>query len=125
MALVFMTKRVQLSATALKTLICKVNNIYYLVTKAPVSGVGYGTGSEHLVTEVALEARKMGKHKDLCDFDEGQIVMVRPPGQSISITTGLVGCFHHAVVTNYLKWSKEGQLVKQQQGHGHPVSSEG
>ncbi|ROL47351.1 hypothetical protein DPX16_16939 [Anabarilius grahami] len=39
----------------------------------------------------------MGKRKDLIEFDEGQIVMARRLGQSISKTTALVGCSRSAV----------------------------
>ncbi|MCI4382235.1 hypothetical protein PGIGA_G00012650 [Pangasianodon gigas] len=55
--------------------------------------------------------RKMGKRKDLSDFDEGQIVMSRRLGQSVSKAAGLVGCSQYAVVRTYQKWSKEGQPV--------------
>ena len=40
----------------------------------------------------------MGKHKDVSDFDKGQIVMARLLGQSISKTAALVGCPQSAVV---------------------------
>ncbi|KAK3511192.1 hypothetical protein QTP70_032230, partial [Hemibagrus guttatus] len=61
-------------------------------------------------------AGKMGKSKDLCKFDEGQIVMARPLDQSISKTAALVGCSRSAVVSIYQKWSKEGTVVNRQQG---------
>lgn len=48
-----------------------------------------------------LEAEKMGKHKDLSDHDEGQIVMAKQLGQSISQKKGLVGCSQYAVVSTY------------------------
>ena len=48
-----------------------------------------------------LEAGKMGKHKNLIEFDKGQIVMVRQLGQIISKTTVLVGCSRSAMVTIY------------------------
>ena len=38
-----------------------------------------------------LEAEKMGTHKDLSVFDNGQIVMARQLGQSISKTANIVG----------------------------------
>ncbi|KAF7656892.1 hypothetical protein LDENG_00035110 [Lucifuga dentata] len=60
----------------------------------------------------------MDKHKDLSDFDKGQIVMARRLGQNISKTAALVGCSLSAVVSTYHKWSKEGQLVNWRQGHG-------
>lgn len=41
-----------------------------------------------------LEAGKMGKHKDLSNFNKGQIVMARQLGLSISKTKVLVGCSH-------------------------------
>ncbi len=46
-----------------------------------------------------LEAEKMGKRKDLSEFDKGQIVMARRLGQSISKTAALVGCSQSAVVS--------------------------
>ncbi|KAK3557043.1 hypothetical protein QTP70_024260 [Hemibagrus guttatus] len=49
---------------------------------------------------------KMGKRKDLSEFDKGQIVMARPLDQSISKTAALVGCSRSAVVSIYQKWSK-------------------
>ena len=63
---------------------------------------------------------KMGKNKDLSDFEKGQIVMARRLGHSISRTAGLVGCSRFAVVSTYQKWSKEGQPVNRRQGHGRP-----
>lgn len=39
-----------------------------------------------------LQAGQMGKHKELSDFDKGQIVMVEWLIQSISETAGLVEC---------------------------------
>ena len=62
----------------------------------------------------------MGKHKDLSEFDKGQIVMARRLGQSISKTAVLVGCSRAAVVSIYQKWSKEGTVVNRQQGRGRP-----
>ena len=55
----------------------------------------------------------MGKRKDLSDFGKGQIVMARGLGQSISKTTGLVGCSQYAVVRTDQKWTKGGQPVNQ------------
>ncbi|KAK3543536.1 hypothetical protein QTP70_023867, partial [Hemibagrus guttatus] len=55
---------------------------------------------------------KMGKRKDLSEFDKGQIVMARPLDQNISKTAVLVGCSWSAVVRIYQKWSKEGTEVK-------------
>ena len=76
---------------------------------APVKG---WAAIEQSVLEVdVLEAGKMGKRKDLRDSDKGQIVMARRLSQSISNTTGLVGCSWYAVVSTYQKWSEEGQLV--------------
>lgn len=43
----------------------------------------------------------MGKHKDLSNFDKGQIVMAGRSGQSISRTAGFVGCSRSAVVDTY------------------------
>ena len=48
----------------------------------------------------------MGKHKDLSEFDKGQIVTARRLSQSISKTAALVGCSWSAVVSIYEKWSK-------------------
>ncbi|KAK3541582.1 hypothetical protein QTP86_032828 [Hemibagrus guttatus] len=62
----------------------------------------------------------MGKRKDLSEFDKGQIVMARPLDQSISKNADLVGCSRSAVVSIYQKWSKEGTVVNQRQGHGRP-----
>ncbi|KAK3512464.1 hypothetical protein QTP70_012995 [Hemibagrus guttatus] len=45
-----------------------------------------------------LESGKMGKRKDLSEFDNGQIVMARPLDQSISKTAALVACSRSAVV---------------------------
>ncbi|KAK3508829.1 hypothetical protein QTP70_009603 [Hemibagrus guttatus] len=62
----------------------------------------------------------MDKRKDLSEFDKGQIVMARRLDQSISKTATLVGCSRSAVVSIYQKWSKEGTVVNQRQGHGRP-----
>ena len=79
----------------------------------------YKAASEHFVLKVdVLEAGKMGKRKDLSEFDKGQIVMARRLGQSISKTAALVGCSRSAVVSIYQKWSKEGTVVNRRQGHG-------
>ncbi|KAK3542138.1 hypothetical protein QTP86_016464, partial [Hemibagrus guttatus] len=53
-----------------------------------------------------LEAGKLGKCKDLSEFEKGQIVMARRLDQSISKTAALVGCSRSAVVSIYQKWSK-------------------
>ncbi|KAK3515399.1 hypothetical protein QTP70_018893, partial [Hemibagrus guttatus] len=63
---------------------------------------------------------KMGKRKDLSEFDKGRIVMARPLDQNISKTAALVGCSRSAVVSIYQKWSKEGTVVNRRQGHGRP-----
>ncbi|KAK3523932.1 hypothetical protein QTP70_016739, partial [Hemibagrus guttatus] len=65
-----------------------------------------------------LEAGKMGKCKDLSEFDKGQIVMARRLDQSISKTAAIVGCSRSAVVSIYQKWSKEGTVVNRRQGRG-------
>ncbi|KAK3561837.1 hypothetical protein QTP86_017051 [Hemibagrus guttatus] len=44
-----------------------------------------------------IQAGKMGKRKDLSEFDKGQIVMARPLDQNISKTAALVGCSRSAV----------------------------
>ncbi|KAK3541605.1 hypothetical protein QTP86_033085, partial [Hemibagrus guttatus] len=43
---------------------------------------------------------KMGKRKDLSEFDKGQIVMARRLDQSISKTADLVGCSRSAVLAS-------------------------
>ncbi|KAI5095705.1 dnaJ-like subfamily C member 11 [Silurus meridionalis] len=54
---------------------------------------------EYLALKVdVFEAGKMGKRKDLSEFDEEQIVTARPLGQSISKTADFVGCSQYAVV---------------------------
>ncbi|KAK3511122.1 hypothetical protein QTP70_032105 [Hemibagrus guttatus] len=67
-----------------------------------------------------VNAGKMGKCMDFCEFDQGQIVMARPLDQNISKTTAFVGCSRSAVVSIYQKWSKEGTVVNRRQGHGRP-----
>lgn len=51
-------------------------------------------------------------------FDEGQIVMGRRGGQSISKAAALVGCSQFVLVSFYQKWSKQGTVVNQQQVEG-------
>ncbi len=60
-----------------------------------------------------IETGKIGKCKDLSEFDKGQIVMAKRLGQIISETVALVGCSQSAVVSIYQKWSKEGTEVNQ------------
>ncbi|KAK3512623.1 hypothetical protein QTP70_018636, partial [Hemibagrus guttatus] len=67
-----------------------------------------------------LIAGKMGKRKDLSEFDKGQIVMARRLDQSISKTAALVGWSWSTVVSTYQKWSEEGTVVNRRQGHGRP-----
>lgn len=70
--------------------------------------------SERIVHEaVVLKAGKMGKGKDLSDFDKDQFVRARRLGQSISKTAALVGCSWSAVV-------KRRNPENQRQGHGWP-----
>ena len=84
-------------------------------------GGTYWAASESVVHKVdVLEAGKMGKRKDLSEFDKGQIVMARPLGQSISKAAALVGNSWSAVVSIYQKWSKEGAVVSWPQGHERP-----
>lgn len=71
-----------------------------------------------------LEAGYMGKRKDLSDFDKSQIMMTRPLGQSISKIASFVGCSWYAVVRIYQMCCKEGQVVNQHQGCGHPRSTD-
>ena len=61
----------------------------------------------------------MGKHKDLSEFDKGQIVMARCLGQSVSKTAALVGCSRSAVVS-LSNLSKVVQRSNRRQGHGRP-----
>ena len=59
----------------------------------------YWAASEHVVLKVGvLEAGKMVKRKDLSEFDKGQTVMARRPGQRISRTAAPVGCSRPTVV---------------------------
>ncbi|KAI5105476.1 metallophosphoesterase domain containing 2b [Silurus meridionalis] len=59
----------------------------------------YQTASEHFFLKVdVFEAGKMGKRKDLSEFDKAQIVMSRRLGQSISKTAALVGCSWSAML---------------------------
>ncbi|KAK3554937.1 hypothetical protein QTP86_001569 [Hemibagrus guttatus] len=56
--------------------------------------------SLHLLVHIVRgdeAAGKMGKRKDLSEFDKGQIVMARPLDQSISKTAALVWCSQSAV----------------------------
>ena len=62
----------------------------------------------------------MGKRKDLSEFDKGQNVTAIRLGQSIFKTATLMGCSWSAMVSIYQKWSKDGKVVNQQQGHGRP-----
>ena len=74
--------------------------------------------SKNVVLRVdVIEAGKMGKCKDLSDFDKGQIVMARWLGQSISKIAALVRCSWSAVVSTYQKWSKEGKAKNRRKGH--------
>ena len=68
-----------------------------------------------------LGAGKMGKRKDLSEFDKEQTVMARRLGQSISRTAAPVGCSRSAVVRIHQKWSKKGTVVNQRQSHGRPT----
>ncbi|KAK3523307.1 hypothetical protein QTP86_029517 [Hemibagrus guttatus] len=62
---------------------------------------------------------KMGKRKDLSEFDKGQIVMARRPDQNISKTAALLGCSQSAVGLHLVsvkllyevKWGGHGGLV--------------
>ncbi|KAK3510793.1 hypothetical protein QTP70_022707 [Hemibagrus guttatus] len=57
------------------------------------------TDIDDKIIQRSIEATgKMGKCKDLSEFDKGQIVMARPLDQSISKTAALVGCSRSAVV---------------------------
>ncbi|KAK3526719.1 hypothetical protein QTP70_032131, partial [Hemibagrus guttatus] len=79
-----------------------------------------GWGFDSRLRHVCGISGKMGKRKDLSEFDKGQIVMARRLDQSISKTAALVGCSRSAVVSIYQKWSKEGTVVNRRQGHGRP-----
>ena len=67
-----------------------------------------------------LEARKMGKHKDLSMSDKVQIVIARWMGQIISRTVAIWAFSQSAGVSIYQKWSKKGTVVNQWQCHGWP-----
>ncbi|KAK3570596.1 hypothetical protein QTP86_023653, partial [Hemibagrus guttatus] len=69
------------------------------------------TDCDEIKTCTYETAGKMGKCKDLSEFDKDEIVMARPLDQSISKTAALVGCSRSAVVSIYQKWSKEGTVV--------------
>ena len=67
---------------------------------APVSGwdiLGSKWTCRHVPKVDVLESGKMGKNKDLNEFDKGHTVMARWLGKSISRTAALVGCFQSAV----------------------------
>ncbi|KAK3544669.1 hypothetical protein QTP86_026149, partial [Hemibagrus guttatus] len=73
---------------------------------------------------------KISKHKDLSEFDKGQIVMARRLDQSISKTVALVGCSRlqgYLSKVHYCSFAKEGTVVNRRQGHGWPrhMGSEG
>ncbi|KAK3573842.1 hypothetical protein QTP86_032881 [Hemibagrus guttatus] len=93
-----------------------LDNARLMQTREAVVDVinGRSTQYEFLVNPLAYGyglAGKMGKCKDLSEFDKDQIVMARRLDQSISKTAGLVGCSQSAVVRIYQKWSKEGTVV--------------
>ncbi|KAK3559328.1 hypothetical protein QTP86_012756, partial [Hemibagrus guttatus] len=87
--------------------------------KKRVQWVGYIRQQVNILSS-KLEAGKMGKRKDLSEFDKGQIVMARRLDQSISKTAALVGCSRSAVVSIYQNWSKEGIVVNWLPGHVRP-----
>lgn len=62
-----------------------------------------------LFSKLMLEAGTKDNGKDLSDLDMDQTVIARRLGKSISKT---------AVVSMYQKWSKEGTVMNQWQGHG-------
>lgn len=84
------------SAITLKPLRGEVNNIDYVVTMSPLKGDIIYLANEQLVIEVDVFAGKIGKHKDLSNFDRGQIEMVKWLAQSISNRPGLLGCSQYA-----------------------------
>lgn len=56
--------------------------------------------------------KEKGKHKDLSDFDEGQIVMARKLGKSILQNCSTCGIFPVSSGQDLPKvWSKEGKTV--------------
>ena len=96
-----------------------MNNIDHLITMALLKGhIRQQVNSQFLKLMLEKqEAGKMGKCKDLSDFNKGWIVMARRLGQSSSKTAGLLGCSRYTVVSTY---QKEGQPVNRWQGHRSP-----
>ncbi|KAK3566318.1 hypothetical protein QTP86_032352, partial [Hemibagrus guttatus] len=89
-----------LGQTILIFLLCglshKLRKIFFCVLRVVAVTNLCFTASEHFVVDV-LEGGKMGKCKDLSEFDKGQIVMARRLDQSISKTAALVECSRSAV----------------------------
>lgn len=69
-------------------------------------------------TVAVLEAGQL-THKDLSDYDMGNIVIARYLGHSISKITGLVGCPWSSMVTTYQRFVQEVKQVNWQQDYGH------
>ncbi|KAG9337154.1 hypothetical protein JZ751_029745 [Albula glossodonta] len=65
----------------------------------------------------------MGRRKNLSDFDNGQMIVARLLGRSLSITARLAGCSRSAVVSTYLQWSEEGQTTNRRQDIWRPRRS--
>ncbi|KAK3544158.1 hypothetical protein QTP86_003944 [Hemibagrus guttatus] len=61
-----------------------------------------------IVVNLGLDrsAGKMGKHKDLSEFEKDHIVMARPLDQSISKTAALVGCSRSAMTMYSISWKQ-------------------
>ncbi|KAK3531270.1 hypothetical protein QTP70_015188 [Hemibagrus guttatus] len=85
------------------------HKIYHLQSKVPGFVRMLAPASALKVHEKAWNAypycrttRKMGKRKDLSEFDKGHIVMARRLDQSISKTAAVVGCSRSAV-NEYMK----------------------
>ncbi|KAK3518144.1 hypothetical protein QTP70_033239, partial [Hemibagrus guttatus] len=106
------------------------SNLCLNISKTKVMIVDYRALQEngHAPLYIMWKVRtgKMGKRKDLSEFDKDQIVMARQLDQWwISKTADLVGCSQSAGVSIFQRWSKEGTAVNQGQGHEQLRPSEG
>lgn len=96
-----------------------MNNIEYIVAVTLAKVWEILTDQSVLKVHV-LKTRKMGKRKDLSNFEKGQIAIARSLGESISKTASPVGHSWDALVSTYHMWAKEGQLTNQQHGYRCP-----
>ncbi|KAK3547795.1 hypothetical protein QTP86_031455, partial [Hemibagrus guttatus] len=74
----------------------RVNDSILFVNDADVREVTHSEAVE-VLKEAGPNPGKMGKHKDLSEFDKGQIVKGKRLDQSISKTAALVECSRSAV----------------------------